>query len=357
MIKIRYTFGAVGVGSVLTILFSLSRPLCVEAQTGGASTFAFLELHAPARIAALGGSAITTPGTDLGLASQNPALLTREMDRQLSFSRGYLPSGIRFGNVQAAASISKWGMFMFNLQHIQYGEFQYTNENAEVLGTLKAGEYAFNLGWSKQLDSSWTIGAQAKYVYSDLAGNTASGLAADLGVTWHSRRKKVMASFLIRNAGRQLDRYESGIKEDLPLEIQAGISKELAKAPFRFSLIFQHLQQWDLRYKDRELAQTDPLTGNTIEKKTGFLGNAFRHVILNTEILLSKNFHLRLGYNLLRRDELGFTARPGMSGFSFGTGFRVNRFQLSYAHSVLNTAGGSNHIGISTNLRDFTRKK
>lgn len=329
----------------------------VQGQTGAASTFAFLELHAPARIAALGGSAIVTPGTDLGLASQNPALLTLQMDRQLSFSRGYLPAGIRFGNVQAAATVSKWGMFMFNLQHGQYGEFQQTNENAEVLGTLKAAEYAFNVGWSRQLDSNWNIGAQAKYIFSDLAGNTASGLAADLGVTWHNRRKKLMASIVIRNAGRQLDRYESGIREDLPLEIQAGISKELAKAPFRFSLIMQHLQEWDLRYTDKELAQTDPLTGNTIQEKTSFMENAFRHVILNTEILLSKNFQIRLGYNLLRRNEMGFTARPGMSGFSFGTGFRVNRFHLSYAHSILNTAGGSNHIGIATNLRDFARKK
>jgi len=352
-----YDFASLGLGIILTGLLSVAGFETAEAQTGGSSTFAFLELHAPARIAALGGSAIVTPGTDLGLASQNPALLNKEMDRQLSFSRGYLPSGIRFGNVQAAASVSKWGMFMFNMQHVQYGEFQFTNENAEVLGTLKAGEYAFSVGWSKQLDSSWNVGVQAKYIHSDLAGNTSSGLAADLGVTWHNRRKKVMASFLIRNAGRQLEQYESGRKENLPLEIQAGVSKELAKAPFRFSLIFQHLQQWDLRYKDKELAQTDPLTGNAIEEQTGFFENTFRHVILNTEILLSKNFHLRLGYNLLRRDQLGFTARTGMSGFSFGTGFRVNRFQLSYAHSVLNTAGGSNHIGISTNLRDFTRKK
>lgn len=342
---------------VLPTLAMLALSLQAEAQTGASSTFAFLELPAPARVAALGGSAIATPGLDLGLASQNPALLTREMDRQLSFSRGYLPSGLRFGNVQAAASVSKWGMFMFNLQHIQYGEFQQTNENAEVLGTLRAAEYAFNLGWSRQLDSNWTIGAQAKYIFSDLAGNTSTGLAADLGITWHNRKKKLMASALVRNAGRQLDPYDGGFREDLPLEIQAGVSKELAKAPFRFSMILQHLQKWDLSYSDKEQAQTDALTGEPIEEKTSFMENAFRHVILNTEILLSKNFHIRLGYNLLRRSEMGFTARPGMSGFSFGTGFRVNRFQISYAHSILNTAGGSNHIGISTNLRDYARKK
>ena len=77
------------------------------AQSGGNSTFDFLNLVAPARAAGLGGNAISTRADDIVLFAQNPALLRPAMDLQVSTSYvGHL-AGIKFGNVMFAKDLSK----------------------------------------------------------------------------------------------------------------------------------------------------------------------------------------------------------------------------------------------------------
>lgn len=328
----------------------------VKAQSGGGYVFSFLNLVAPARPAALGGSAIATRADDITLSAMNPALLSEAMDAQVSFSYVGYVAGIRYGNLMAARHLKKWGTLGFNLHYVSYGQFNATDVDGSQTGTFSAGEYAFQLGWSKLLDSTFSIGANMKYILSDLGPeNRSIGIAVDAGANWFSRDKLWSASMLIRNAGRQLTTYQSGEREKLPFEIQAGISRQLPKAPFRFSLILQQMQRWDLTYSDPSLSGVDPLTGEDRAEKITFADKALRHVIINTEVLLSKNFNLRFGYNFLRRNELGFTEKKGMSGMSFGLGFRINRFQLSYARTVYNVAGGSNHLTITTNLKSFLK--
>ena len=326
------------------------------AQTGGDNTFEFLNLVAPARPAALGGSAIATRSDDITLTAQNPALLSSEMDQQLSLSYvGYL-AGIKYGNVMAAKDFNKVGTFGFNFQYVSYGEFEETSVTSEKTGTFRAGEYAFNLAWSKPLDSSFYIGTNLKYILSDFGGNSSNGIAADIGLNWFKKEKFWSASLVIKNIGRQLKTYDDGEQEKLPFEIQAGISKQLPKAPFRFSLILQQLQTWDITYTDPSQTGLDPLTGESKSEKITTFDKGLRHVILNVEVLLSKNFNLRFGYNFLRRNELSFPEKKGMSGMSLGLGFRVNRFQFSYAHTVYNPAAGSNNFTITTNIKNFKSK-
>jgi hypothetical protein len=326
-------------------------------QSGGNNTFEFLNLVAPARIAALGGNAIATHSDDITLVSQNPALLSSEMDQQISLSYvGYI-AGIRYGNVMLAKSFNKTGNFAFNLHYVGYGTFDETSATSEKMGTFNAGEYAFNLSWSKSLDSSLMIGTNLKYILSSFGENTSNGIAADVGLNWFNEEKFLSASLVVKNIGRQLKTYEGNEQEDLPFEIQAGIAKQLPKAPFRFSLIGQQLQKFDLTYTDPSQTGIDPLTGESRAEKITFRDKLVRHLILNAEILFSKNFNLRVGYNFLRRNELGFPEKKGMSGMSFGLGFRVNRFQFSYAYSVFNPAAGSNHFTITTNIKNFAAKK
>jgi hypothetical protein len=163
----------------------------------------------------------------------------------------------------------------------------------------------------------------------------------------------VCATLVIRNAGTQLKHYDNEEKEKIPFEVQAGISKQLAKAPFRFSLIGQQLQTFDLSYKDPNLNGIDPLTGEVKTQKISFANKVMRHAIVNAEILFTKNFNVRIGYNYLRRKELALTDKKGLSGMSFGFGFKVNRFQFAYAYSVYLPSQPGNNFTISTNLSSF----
>lgn len=323
------------------------------AQTGGSGTFEFLNLVAPARAAALGGNAIATREDDVTLFGQNPALLSPEMDQQVSLSFVSHLAGIRYGNVMAAKDMGKAGIFGFNLHYISYGEFDQTNVNSEKTGTFTAGEYAFNLAWSKALDSTLFIGTTVKAVFSNFADNTANGIAADIGMNWIHPESMWSIALVVKNFGTQLKTYDGADREKLPFEVQLGFAKQLPKAPFRFSVIGQQMQQFDITYQDPAQAGVDPLTGENTSDNISFADKVVRHVIFNVEALLTKNFHLRFGYNVLRRNELGFPEKKGMSGMTLGLGFKVSKFHFSYAHEVYNTAGNSNHITLTTSLKSF----
>jgi hypothetical protein len=156
--------------------------------------------------------------------------------------------------------------------------------------------------------------------------------------------------------GAQISSY-TGTGEPLPFEIQAGITQGLAHAPFRFTITFQHLERWDLTYT---LPSEEPtlFAGNEIEKSTfdTFGDKLMRHMIFGTEFLIGENFHVDLGYNYKRRQELKVNARPGLVGFSLGFGFRVSKFHIAYGWSSYHLAGGTNHFSLTTNLSEFYKK-
>ena len=70
---------------ILLIIFSIAF-YNVNAQIGGQSTYAFLNLENSARIAALGGASPVALDDDLSLAIANPSLIRSSMDQQLTFS-------------------------------------------------------------------------------------------------------------------------------------------------------------------------------------------------------------------------------------------------------------------------------
>ena len=327
------------------------------AQLGGKSTFQFLNLVSSARPAALGGNAIATRADDVTLVWQNPSQLQYSMDKQLALSYVGYVADIKFGDVAYAYSLGKLGMYATTFHFVSYGSFDRTDETSTVIGSYKSGEYALALSWSKALDSSLFIGASFKGILSDLGDYTSNGVAADIGLTWTNSDKLVCATLVAKNIGTQLKKYVDGDREPLPFEIQAGISTQLKNAPFRFSFIGQQLQKFDLTYQDPLKSGVDPLTGETKSEDISFTKKLVRHIIVNVEILFTKNFNVRLGYNFLRRNELGFPDKKGLSGITGGFGFKVNKFNLSYARSVFNTAGGSNHFTITTSLSSFKKQK
>ncbi|HEX5001385.1 MAG TPA: type IX secretion system protein PorQ [Bacteroidia bacterium] len=329
------------------------------AQIGGSSTYAFLNLSSSARIAALGGKLVPVKDNDLNLVFANPAVLNPTMDHQLTFSGvGYF-AGIRYGYAAYASEIKKAGMFSAGMHYVDYGHFDETDETGEVTGSFKAGEYSLNLTWAKQLaDSAFSFGVTLKTIYSSLESYTSYGLAADLGANYYIEPAMVNLSLVAKNAGRQLKAYREGNIEPLPFEVELGVSKQLAKAPFRFSLILQHLEKPDMTFTDpAKEGQLDPITGEPLDQKITTGDKILRHVILGTELLISKNFNVRFGYNFQRRKELGVDTKMGTTGLSWGFGFRISKFIFSYGRSTYHLAGASNSFSISANLNEFVKKQ
>lgn len=329
------------------------------AQLGGDKIYQFLNLNSSARVASLGGNQIAVKDNDPFLAGINPALLNKEMSNKLSMSYIDYLADVSIGFASYTKHFDSLGTFNLGIQYVNYGEFIETDISGQDIGTFTAGEYAFILGYGKELDSNFSIGLNLKPIFSSFYDNQSFGLAADLGMTYHSEKRRVTMSLLAKNFGRQITTYtDISQNEDLPFELQFGISKRLSKVPLRLSLIAHNLQQWDLRYENptEEIETESILDNETPDENTNdyaFLDNLARHLIFNAEFLVTENFNVRFGYNYLRRRELRITDKLGTVGMSWGFGMRVSKFHLSYGRSAFHQAGTTNTFSISTRLSDF----
>ncbi len=327
----------------------------IYAQTGGNNTYEFLNLISSSRIAALGGNAIPINDNDLNLVIQNPSLLNKAMNNQLALSYVNYFSDINYGYAAYARTLKKLGTFYAGLQYVHYGKFTEADATGEKLGNFTPSEYALNIAYSKDLDSSFTVGAQLKNIYSHLYEYSSYGIAVDAAVTYHSKNTLFSTALVVKNMGVQIKDYTKGNNEPLPFEVQIGIANKFAKAPLRLLLVAQHLEKFDITYINLNKPDTyvDANTGETIIKDIKTIDKIIRHIIIGGEFIPTKNFKVSLGYNYQRRQELKYADKLSTVGFSFGFELKVSKFKISYGRAAYHLAGASNHFTVCTSLSDF----
>jgi hypothetical protein len=339
-----------------TILFLLSPSLF--SQNRGDKNYGILNTQNPARIVALGGNANAVKDGDLNLGIYNPSLLDSNCNNQITFNYANYLADINFKQVAFGKTLKNDITFHAAIQNIDYGDFVLTDIYGNAQGNFKAGEYVFSVGAGKAIDSLFSLGANLKFIYSELEQYKSTAIATDLAGVYSNPKNRITATVLLRNIGLPITNYTDNQKEELPFELQFGISKKLGKAPLRFGLVLENMQKWNLTYQNpADLKQIDPLTGEITEVKAPSFGKKLLlHTIVNTEILITKNFNLRFGYNYRRRQELKLNERPATSGITYGIGLRISKFHLSYGHSTFNLGAGNNHLSIAVKFADFKKK-
>ncbi|MFZ6051161.1 type IX secretion system protein PorQ [Halocola ammonii] len=341
-----------------TIFLSTVLALCsivAQAQLGGQTIFQSLNVPSSARVAALGGNNIAVKDSDLNLAIYNPALLDSATSNQVALSYVNYFSDVNFGFASYAKNIDSALTMAATIQYANFGDFTETNFIGEETGSFTAGDYAFIVGAGYKIDTNFTIGANAKVIYSTLVDYSALGGAVDLAGVYHSKKRRFTAALVMKNIGYQFNNYTSDNVEEMPFEIQVGISKKLKHAPFRFTVIAENLQQWDLTYDNpNDQPEVDPVSGEVVEDNSFEFGDKLmRHIVLGAEVLITENINVRLGYNYRRRQELKINDRPGTAGLSWGVGFKISRFEISYGRASYHLAGPSNHFTLTTNLSSW----
>jgi len=333
-----------------------------SAQIGGRHTYTFLSLTNSARIAAMGGNSLAIMDNDITLTIANPSLITPEIHNNLALSYVNYFTGNNYGFVMYSRTFKKAGSFVGSFQFIDYGKFTGADAAGNKTGTFSASEYALSVGWGRILTPHFSIGANAKLIYSQLESYNSFGLAVDVSGTYTTKEKLFTASLMAKNIGVQIIPYRPGQYEALPFEVQIGLSQKLRHIPLRFSLLYTHLEQWNLTYTDPNdpANQKDPYTGETKEKSglAQFADKLMRHFVLGGELTIAKVFSIRLGYNYQRRQELKLSDRTGLSGFSYGIGFRVKMFNFSYTRATYQAGSPNpNYVTIAVNLQEFAKKK
>jgi hypothetical protein len=343
------------------LVFLILFPVTASAQIGGSGTYSFLNLPGSARIAAIGSNFISVNDKDLTLAFANPSFIDKDLHHNLAFSFTDYLSDVNFGFASYSHTFNKVGSFAGTLQFITYGRFTRADENGNTLGNFNASEYALTLGWGRHLSEHFSVGANLKLIYSDMAEFNSFGLAVDVAGSYFNKKRTIALTLLGKNIGRQLDAYIPGHIDPLPFEMQLGFSSQFGKLPMRIHIIATHLEKWDLTYEDpaNPTPVVDPLTGDSLPAKKfeKWLDKLGRHFVIGLEFSPVKAFTLRFGYNYERRKELHIDAKKGLVGFSYGIGFRVSKFNFSYTRSHYSLGGVPNYITITTNISDFLKKK
>lgn len=346
----------------ILLVCCISIPDFLFSQSGGDGAYDYLNLTNSARVASLGGQQISLFDNDMNLVFHNPSLLTPEMHNNMILNYVNYFAGVNYGYVAYGWQPQKPYTLGAGIHYIYYGEFDEYDASAQPMGTFRAADYALNLYYSRPIiDSILRFGVNVKPLYSDLETYTSFGMAIDAGITYHNAEKLFAAALVFKNAGVQIKKYyPDQEREKLPFEIQLAITQQLKHAPFRFSVLAQHLQEPNLRFRSEidSAKSIDPLTGDykTEDPLATFADNVMRHLIFGAEFIPTQNFSVNFGYNYKRRMEMKLDNLPGMVGFSWGFGLKVSKFHISYGRSSYHAARGSNHFSILMNLSEFGTK-
>ena len=332
----------------VVILFAISS--ISWGQIGGNQTFQFLNFVQSARVSAAGGYLLSVYDDDATLGQENPALLNESMSGQLNLNYVNYFADSDYGFASYTKHFEGKGTFNASLLYANYGKFDYADAWGVRDGSqFTANDLALSIGYGRKLTDNLSIGISQRIIASFYERYSALGTSSDIGLVYHNEEDGFGAALVAKNIGFQFKGYTQNNREALPLNMALALSKKLAHAPFRFSLTYDHLERFDLLYfNDSVTTEIDALTGELIQiKPPGFLAKAMQHVSVGVELLMSKNLHLRLGYNHRLRTLSTFSTKPGYTGFALGMGFKVKKYHLSYALNKSHIAGTENHITIT----------
>jgi hypothetical protein len=275
----------------------------------------------------LGGVNISTITNDVSMSFANPALLRKQMHLQFNASFDNYFAGVKNYSATSAWHFSKLNTNMaLGVNYFDYGSLPETNAAGIILGNFHPVDYVVQAMASHSYLQHWFGGVTLKYISSNYGLYTSNGLAVDVGVSYYDSIHFFQASLAIKNVGTQLKTYD-GVKEDLPFDIQLGITKKLSKAPIQFSLTAHHLQAFNIHYNDTRF---NNIIGDN--RRTATLNKIFSHLIFATQISVSQEIELTAAYNFLNRYDLNvYNAANGLNGLTLGLGLYLKKIHLRYA--------------------------
>jgi len=337
------------------IIIILFNEAIAHAQTlGGSSVFNFLKLPNTPQLTGLGGVNVSQTSNDIGMAFNNPALLTANMHTQMNavFNNFYADIKtyhLSFGYHSKPLNTN----FMWGVHYFSYGDLQQTDASGNILGSLHPTDWVMQVSASRSYLEKWDYGVALKFINSNYGVYRSSGVATDAGVLFHDTAHLFSASVVARNMGFQLKKYAGASGEDLPFDLVAGISKRLEHAPFGFSLTAHHLHQFDIRYNDTTF-NNDNVFGITSNHKKFTFDKIFRHFVIASQIYIGSYLEVSLGYNHLRRQELNIDkSGNGLNGFSVEVGALFNKLQIRYGRAYYQNNTAYNQLGLNLQLNKY----
>ncbi|OGR84815.1 MAG: hypothetical protein A2901_06350 [Elusimicrobia bacterium RIFCSPLOWO2_01_FULL_54_10] len=274
----------------------------------------FLKIGVGARALGLS-SAYTAVADDVTALYWNPAGLASLHKRELSAMHAELFAQSRY-NFLGYAHPTRVGTFAFGAAYLNQGTLEGRGEDRRATSDFSASDLALTFAGSRRLTPEWSLGASVKVIRSGIAGESAGGLAFDLGADWKLPGGKLRAGTAIQNAGPKMKFLEQGYH--LPLTFALGASFEAAKG-----LLFSADARQRVYEGDFSLAA----------------GAEFSPVSMLT---------LRAGYlaAAAKTTQAGSGRIADFAGLGMGLGFKLGSVAVDYAFSPAGELGQTQRLSL-----------
>ena len=293
-------------------------------------------------LTAAGGVNVSFPN-EVGLTANNPALLHSGLHSQVNAAFNAFPGGMKTYALTGAYHHNKHQTsFGGHIYFVNYGSLPQTDAAGNELGEFRPVDFVIQASAGRHYTDKIRYGGTLKLINSNYGQYKSSALALDVGLHFSDTANLFYAGLLVKNMGVQLKTY-AGEGEDMPFDMQIGITKRLKNAPLGFSFTAQHLQRFDILYNDT-LFNND----NNVSVRNNFFNKLVNHFVIAGHIYAGNHLEATLGYNRLRRSELNIgTSGNGLNGFSMGLRLMFQKLQVQYARSNYQKNVAYNQLGIT----------
>lgn len=300
-------------------------------------------------LAAAGDVNVSYNTNEVSLTAANPALLQPSLSSQFNASFTAFLGGIKAYALTGALYAEKWKTtFGGHVYYVDYGSIVMTDAAGTVSGEFRPRDYVAQASAAKKYLERWTYGGTIKFIGSNYGPYSSFALAVDVGLLYTDSLDRLTIGLLAKNMGAQLGTY-AGTAEDVPFDLEAGISKRLSKAPFGFSFTAHRLHRFNITYNDAVF------NGDNGFSSPSSFDKIFNHFVIAAHVYIGQNLEALIGYNHLRRQELSVPGGAnGLAGFSAGLNATFNKLHLQFAHSSYQRGVSYNQIGITAQLNKFT---
>jgi hypothetical protein len=209
-----------------------------------ATAVPFLRLFPDARANGMGGVGVATE-PDANSAFWNPAKFAFLNDSsQMGFSVSYIPllrveiPSINFSYASFYYKLPKNQVLACSFRDLIMNNVLFTDNNGITMGNFDSYEYAFDVTYSRKLSFNWSIGANARYIYSNLTGASAvqgeyvvpgQSVAVDISA-YHKGNDSpffngdcnVSEGMCISNIGSKISYSNSGVSNFIPTNLRVG---------------------------------------------------------------------------------------------------------------------------------------
>ena len=325
---------------LIILLLSVTYPFC---QTKVGSTAApFLNIAVSPRAISMGGAFVAT-ANDVSSLYWNPAGASRSDINEAMFSHSRWFADINYNWAGAMIKLGGAGTLGLSLTYLDYGDIEVTTL-AEQDGTgefFSASDMSLGLTYAYNLTDRFSLGGTVKYIQQKIWNSSATAIAMDLGVLFHSDIYGLRIGATITNfgTGMQMDGKDLLVQHDIDPNIYGNNDQILANLQtdefplpltFRIGLAMDVLDTEEHRFT----IAADALHPNDNSES----------VNVGAEYMFNNLIAFRVGYKSLFLDnsEEGLTAGVGLN-YDFNTDFGV---RVDYAYQDFGVLDYTQHFSL-----------